>query len=401
MKKIISIFLIICLSVITILPVTAVNETVTEYIVGDADLDGRISIKDATITQKHIANILVLSEQQIYLADVDNNNNLNVKDATMIQKKLAGIIKEFPARNEDETITNPPTEPTILSPYEYLTEWVKYNGENDGNNITYVIQEYDSQIYTISYSPEYDNLLIDFYMNAGSSTESYAMIQLDSYFYGFSFYGDSIYGYIYPSIYSPSLQLTYSNASCTTFTPDRMLPLAKTSVDLLIESLKYFLLINELPITIADLGFISYDSLDSDYDNDYDYKDKCIAIGCDNIANNLSFYCSNHACAKNGCTFEKTYSSKFCSMHTCDSIGCNNGSNNQGNYCSEHACTDSNCFREKTYSGTYCTWHECNSIGCENKKKESGSYCSAHECAYPYCSAEKSLFSDYCYIHDN
>ena len=76
--------------------------------------------------------------------------------------------------------------------YEYLVEWVKSNGKNDGKNITYIIQKNSSQKFAISYSPEYNNLFVDYYMNPGSSTESYAMLQLDNYFYGFSFYGDSI-----------------------------------------------------------------------------------------------------------------------------------------------------------------------------------------------------------------
>ena len=142
--------------------------------------------------------------------------------------------------------------------YEYLVEWVKRNGKNEDDYITYTIQEDNSSKFTISYSVKYDNLFVSYYMNPGTSTEAYAALWLDSYFYGFSFYGDNIYGYVNAATYSESKSLTYELAECTTFTPDRMLPLAKTSVDLLIESLRYGLLKNELPITIADLGFKSY-----------------------------------------------------------------------------------------------------------------------------------------------
>ena len=135
--------------------------------------------------------------------------------------------------------------------------------------------------------------------------------------------------------------------------------------------------------------------------NDYNDHDTCLAAGCDNIPNNLNFYCSEHACAKNGCNSIKSYSSSFCTIHKCDSVGCDNGRKDWGNYCSEHACADSGCSREKTFSGNYCSWHECNDVMCENKAKEYGSYCSEHECANPYCTSKKSSLSDYCYIHDD
>jgi|GEM_PF-1173755 len=139
-------------------------------------------------------------------------------------------------------------------PYEYLMEWVKSNGNYDGKNITYKIQ----QRFSLSYSPEYNNLFLDCYMTSGASSESYAMLQLDSYFYGFSFYGDSIYGYINASTYTQSSSLTYVTSDCKTFTPDKLLPTAKTAVNVLIEALRNCLLTNRLPITIADLGLKSY-----------------------------------------------------------------------------------------------------------------------------------------------
>lgn len=139
-----------------------------------------------------------------------------------------------------------------------------------------------------------------------------------------------------------------------------------------------------------------------DYTQDNNkYKSTCLAVGCDNLPNNLNFYCSEHACAKSGCTSEKSYSSSFCSRHKCDSIGCDNGSNEWGYYCSEHACAENNCSREKNYgySSVYCSYHECNEVGCENRKKGYGSYCSQHECANPYCSSQKFSIYDYCIIH--
>ncbi len=61
------------------------------YYIGDADLDGRITIKDATKIQKHVAKLLTLDEIPLALADADNDAKVSVKDATQIQKFIAGF----------------------------------------------------------------------------------------------------------------------------------------------------------------------------------------------------------------------------------------------------------------------------------------------------------------------
>ena len=74
------------------------SSTVVEklkYFIGDADLDYRITVKDATKIQKHIAKILTLSEISLVLADANNDEKVSVKDATQIQKYIAGF-KDIP-----------------------------------------------------------------------------------------------------------------------------------------------------------------------------------------------------------------------------------------------------------------------------------------------------------------
>lgn len=61
------------------------------YYIGDADLDGRISVKDATKIQKHLAKMLTLDEIALKLADANNDTKVSVKDATQIQKFIAGF----------------------------------------------------------------------------------------------------------------------------------------------------------------------------------------------------------------------------------------------------------------------------------------------------------------------
>ncbi len=64
-----------------------------EYLKGDADENGKVNVKDATLIQKYIAKIADMTEQGKENGEVDGNGKLNVKDATMIQKYIANIIK--------------------------------------------------------------------------------------------------------------------------------------------------------------------------------------------------------------------------------------------------------------------------------------------------------------------
>ena len=63
-------------------------------ILGDADLDGKVSIKDATAIQKESANIKVYDFSES-LADVNADGKVNVKDATAIQKYCAYIESDL------------------------------------------------------------------------------------------------------------------------------------------------------------------------------------------------------------------------------------------------------------------------------------------------------------------
>ncbi len=70
---------------------TVIPEGGEDAIIGDADLNGVVDIRDATAIQKHTAGIIVLEEMGVILADVNLGDNVNVKDATAIQKWIAGI----------------------------------------------------------------------------------------------------------------------------------------------------------------------------------------------------------------------------------------------------------------------------------------------------------------------
>ncbi len=61
------------------------------YELGDVNLDGAVTIVDATLIMKANVGIEKLTEQQTKLADLNNDGFVNVIDATDIQKKLAGF----------------------------------------------------------------------------------------------------------------------------------------------------------------------------------------------------------------------------------------------------------------------------------------------------------------------
>ena len=66
-----------------------------DYMLGDVNGDGKISVLDATEIQKYIAGLTTFSSAQLSAGDVNGDGNLTVADATQIQKYIAGLITEF------------------------------------------------------------------------------------------------------------------------------------------------------------------------------------------------------------------------------------------------------------------------------------------------------------------
>lgn len=59
---------------------------------GDANLDGKVNVKDATQIQKCVAGIIAFGTNEKICADVNGDGEINVKDATYIQKWVAQAI---------------------------------------------------------------------------------------------------------------------------------------------------------------------------------------------------------------------------------------------------------------------------------------------------------------------
>ncbi|MBQ4105203.1 MAG: starch-binding protein [Clostridia bacterium] len=78
-------------------PTTQNNNGPAVYVIlGDADSDGKVNIKDATIVQKSVTGLETLSEKEYFAANVDSSLAVNVKDATILQKYVAGITVSYP-----------------------------------------------------------------------------------------------------------------------------------------------------------------------------------------------------------------------------------------------------------------------------------------------------------------
>ena len=61
-------------------------------IIGDTDLDMKLSIKDVTLIQKFLANIEELTRLQKKNADFNKNDKIDITDATSIQRSIANSI---------------------------------------------------------------------------------------------------------------------------------------------------------------------------------------------------------------------------------------------------------------------------------------------------------------------
>ena len=71
------------------------NEPTEQILYGDVNNDGLINVADATLVQKHAADIIKLTDDQLKRADVNFDGIVNVHDSTLIRKYAADIISSF------------------------------------------------------------------------------------------------------------------------------------------------------------------------------------------------------------------------------------------------------------------------------------------------------------------
>lgn len=61
-------------------------------VMGDLNLDGEVSIEDATLLQSYLAKLKNLTEEQLSAADVNNDGVIDINDVTYIQKIIAKLV---------------------------------------------------------------------------------------------------------------------------------------------------------------------------------------------------------------------------------------------------------------------------------------------------------------------
>lgn len=67
------------------------SDTYEKYLVGDVDLNGRLTINDVIGMRKHLAGIKTLTGNNLETADVDKNGRVTINDVIKMRKHLAGI----------------------------------------------------------------------------------------------------------------------------------------------------------------------------------------------------------------------------------------------------------------------------------------------------------------------
>lgn len=117
MKKLIAIFLTFA-TLISLVSTGAFALSQNILILGDANLDSKVNIKDATTIQKYVAKLFDFSEDNEICADCNNDEKINIKDATAIQKYLAKMDCPYSIGEEivtDEPVTTVPGTATVPS----------------------------------------------------------------------------------------------------------------------------------------------------------------------------------------------------------------------------------------------------------------------------------------------
>lgn len=75
--------------------VNASTAFVGDVTLGDVNMDGDITVIDATEVQRYVAQLVAFTNDQFTAADVDHDGSITVKDATTIQKFVVNIISNF------------------------------------------------------------------------------------------------------------------------------------------------------------------------------------------------------------------------------------------------------------------------------------------------------------------
>ncbi len=131
-KKTIAVILSVLLTLSMVIPTLAVSAADTDtsaaatLILGDADLDGSVTVLDATRVQRYLADLTTLSDEAKPAADADEDGDVTIMDATAIQRWLADMDDGHPIGEpiDIQTPTEPATEPATQAATQAATEAV-------------------------------------------------------------------------------------------------------------------------------------------------------------------------------------------------------------------------------------------------------------------------------------
>ena len=100
----------------------------TKLLIGDANMDGKIDVRDASEIQRYLAEFITFTDKQMKAADCYSNGVVEIKDVTVLQKYIAefegreaddrtGTYYDYSEPATEEPTTEEPTDP----PVEYYT----------------------------------------------------------------------------------------------------------------------------------------------------------------------------------------------------------------------------------------------------------------------------------------
>lgn len=153
--------------------------------------------------------------------------------------------------------TRPTTQAVKVDAYNYLVEWAKRNGVRKDAEIQYVIDEYSAITYALIYDMENDWLLLR-YTGETLGYVSMTHLFLDSDVFVFQFMDSSVSGILDAENYTADSPLSYKDYEGPEQNKQSALSTTKTAINALLESLRYLILSNELPISLADLGYTRF-----------------------------------------------------------------------------------------------------------------------------------------------
>ena len=68
--------------------VYTVGEASSEKLLGDANGDGKVDVKDATLIQKYVVLMADIAPENLTVADYNKDGRIDVKDASAIQRSV-------------------------------------------------------------------------------------------------------------------------------------------------------------------------------------------------------------------------------------------------------------------------------------------------------------------------